>query len=149
MSTLPFTPPGTGEHRVLTSVLEVLRGLGLFARVQMGTSQDLPLRGGVGSPFAVLAPTGWVDQADPLTGARLRQLTYSLAIGVRLDDAEDRLRWLDALARRVQAAVAEATLIPEVYPESHCLDRGRYDEKAQPPESRLVLTGRVSFAVFS
>jgi hypothetical protein len=138
---------GYRDRDAFAAIVTALNNTGEFARIILGSSVDQSAVEANCVPLAVLVPSEWseVDDVDPIVN--VRQVTFTLTLVIRREDADERFHILDRLTSVVQNAIDGMDLSGGCLPTLTKLRRGHYEPRSKHPEQRLTLTGTFSYLV--
>jgi hypothetical protein len=141
------TPTGYRDRDAFAAIVAALNDTREFADIILAGSVDEPLVGADRAPLAVVVPVEWqeVDDGDPIVS--VRQVTFTVTILARDEDAEQRFQILDRLTSIVQNSIDGIDLAGGCLPGLTKLRRGRYEPRSKHPEHRVTLTGTFTYLV--
>jgi hypothetical protein len=141
------TLSGYRDRDAFTALVTALYNTSEFSDIILGRAIDQSALGADRTPLAVIVPTQWseLDDADPTVN--LRQVTFTLTIVVRDDDADQRFQLLDRLTSIAQNAIDGIDLDGGCLPCLTKVHSGHYEPQSRHPEQRVILTGAFSYLV--
>jgi hypothetical protein len=140
-------PAGYRDRDAFDAIVSALASTGEFADVLYGYPPDLGVVSAGAAPSAIVTPERWAEYDDVDPTVIVRQVSFTITLLVRDEDAGRRYDDLDRLSSVVANVLDGSSLNGGCMPALTMIREGQFDASSRHPEQRLRLRGEFSYLV--
>ncbi len=140
-------PAGYRDRDAFDAIVSALASTGEFADVLFGYPPDLGVISAGAAPGAIVTPERWTEYDDVDPTVIVREVSCTITLLVRDEDAGRRYDDLDRLSSIVTNLLDGSSLNGGCMPALTMIREGQFDASSRHPEQRLRLRGEFSYLI--